>query len=36
LSLFQIGLIWLEHCLTEGLHIWAGFKLPVIRSPEYV
>ena len=36
LSLFQIGLIWLEHCLTEGLHIWAGFRLPVIRLPEYV
>jgi len=36
LSLFQIGLIWLEHCLTEGLHIWAGFRLPVRRSPEYV
>lgn len=35
LSLFQIGLIWLEHCLTEGLHIWAGFRLPGIRLLEY-
>jgi Transposase DDE domain len=35
LSLFQIGLIWLEHCLTEGLSIWVGFKLPRIRLLEY-
>ncbi|MCW3097059.1 MAG: transposase, family [Chthonomonadaceae bacterium] len=36
LSLFQIGLVWLEHCLTEGLSIWAGFSLPIIRLLEYV
>ena len=36
LSLFQIGLIWLEHCLTEGLPIWVGFRLPEIRLLEYV
>jgi hypothetical protein len=28
LSLFQIGLLWLEHCLNEGLDIWVGFLLP--------
>ena len=31
LSLFQIGLIWLDHCLNEGLPLWAGFKLPKSR-----
>jgi hypothetical protein len=33
LSLFQIGMIWLEHCLNEGLGIWVGFRLPPIRGP---
>ena len=28
LSLFQIGLLWLEHCLNEGLDIWVGFRFP--------
>ena len=31
LSLFQIGLLWLEYCLNEGLDIWVGFRLPRIR-----
>jgi hypothetical protein len=36
LSLFQIGLIWLEHCLNEGLAIWVAFRLPPIREPRSV
>src|SRR5690348_4089019 len=24
LSLFQIGLLWLEHCLNEGVSLWVG------------
>lgn len=31
LSLFQIGLLWLEHCLNEGLEIWVAFWLPTTR-----
>ena len=31
LSLFQIGLLWLEHCLNEGLPIPVIFRLPPIR-----
>jgi hypothetical protein len=33
LSLFQIGLIWLEHCLNEGLALRTVFRLPPIRRP---
>jgi Transposase DDE domain len=28
LSLFQIGLLWLEHCLNEDLPIPVGFRIP--------
>ena len=28
LSLFQIGLLWLEHCLNEGFSLWVAFRLP--------
>jgi hypothetical protein len=28
LSLFQIGLTWLQHCLNEGLHFQVAFQLP--------
>ena len=31
LSLFQIGLLWMEHCLNEGLQLWVAFQLPPIR-----
>ena len=31
LSLFQIGLLWLEHCLDEGLALWVFFELPKSR-----
>jgi hypothetical protein len=31
LSLFQIGLLWLEHCLNAGLPLLALFRLPRIR-----
>jgi hypothetical protein len=36
LSLFQIGLIWVEHCLSEGIPIWVNFKIPDISLYEYV
>jgi len=32
LSLFQIGLLWLEHCLNEGLPIPVGFRIPPSRA----
>ena len=32
LSLFQIGLIWLDHCLDQGRAIWVAFRLPPIRG----
>jgi Transposase DDE domain len=32
LSLFQIGLLWLEHCLNEALPIPVEFRLPQIRG----
>jgi hypothetical protein len=35
LSLFQIGLVWLEHCLNAGLPLMAVFRLPGIRLLEY-
>ncbi len=35
LSLFQIGLIWLDHCLNEELAIWVAFRLPPVRGPRY-
>ena len=35
LSLFQIGLLWLEHCLNAVCPIWVGFRLPGIRLLEY-
>jgi Transposase DDE domain len=35
LSLFQIGLLWLEHCLNEGVALWVGFRLPRVRLPDY-
>lgn len=28
LSLFQIGLLWLEHCLNEGLPLLVCFRIP--------
>lgn len=31
LSLFQIGLLWLEHCLNEGLPLLVIFRLPPTR-----
>ena len=31
LSLFQIGLLWLEHCLNEGFALWVAFRLPPVR-----
>ena len=31
LSLFQIGLLWLEHSLNEGLPLWVAFELPTSR-----
>ena len=31
LSLFQIGLIWLDHCLNEGFALWVAFRLPPVR-----
>ena len=31
LSLFQIGLLWLEHALNEGLELWVDFRLPPVR-----
>lgn len=34
LSLFQIGLIWLDHCLTEELALWVGFRLPPNRRSQ--
>ena len=36
LSLFQIGLIWLEHCLNEGLPLQVRFHLPPIRLPVFL
>lgn len=33
LSLFQIGLIWLMHCLTEGLDLRVIFRLPRLNRP---
>jgi hypothetical protein len=36
LSLFQIGLIWLDHCLNEELTIPVAFRLPPIRAPRAV
>ncbi len=32
LSLFQSGLLWLEHCLNEGYELWVAFALPPIRQ----
>lgn len=32
LSLFQIGLLWLEYCLNEGLPIPVGFQMPPHRG----
>jgi len=31
LSLFQIGLLWLEHCLNEEFSLWVAFRLPPVR-----
>ena len=31
LSLFQLGLLWLEHALNEGLELWVAFRLPPVR-----
>ena len=31
LSLFQIGLLWLEHCLNEGYSLGVAFQLPPLR-----
>jgi hypothetical protein len=36
LSLFQIGLIWLDHCLDRGWTIWVAFRLPPIRGSHLV
>lgn len=36
LSLFQIGLVWLEHALNEGLPIQVRFHLPPIRLPVFL
>lgn len=36
LSLFQIGLLWLAYCLSEGLPIWAGFKVPDRHAHEFM
>ena len=35
LSLFQLGLLWLEHCLNEGLTLWVAFRLPPVRQPSF-
>ena len=35
LSLFQIGLVWLEHCLNEGLPLLVIFRLPRIPLRDY-
>ena len=35
LSLFQIGLLWLEHCLNEGLALWVAFRLPPIHRLQF-
>ena len=35
LSLFQIGLLWLEHCLNEGCDLWVDFQLPTIRRLQF-
>ena len=37
LSLFQIGLIWLDNCLNEELALWVAFRLPPNRRsrPEF-
>lgn len=35
LSLFQIGLLWLEHCLNEGYAIWVAFWLPTTRRLQF-
>jgi hypothetical protein len=35
LSLFQIGLLWLEHCLNEGYDLWVAFQLPTIRKLQF-
>lgn len=32
LSLFQIGLLWLEHCLNEGQELWVDFILSLNRG----
>lgn len=32
LSLFQIGLLWVEHCLNEGWELWVAFRLPPGRD----
>jgi hypothetical protein len=31
LSLFQVGLLWLEHCLNRGVPIPVGFRMPPCR-----
>ena len=36
LSLFQIGLLWLEHALNEGLSLWVDFRLPPKRQPIFL
>lgn len=30
LSLFQLGLLWLEHALNQGLQLWVPFRLPPV------
>ena len=32
LSLFQIGLLWIEHCLNEGLPLLIPLRVP--RGPD--
>ena len=36
LSLFQIGLLWIEHALNEGLPLWVAFRLPPKRQPIFL